>query len=58
MCFSHECHSVVDEASGDERAALIADIKLRTGLEVNRVAVRQIAFLRDAARLTVYHHRR
>jgi hypothetical protein len=38
------------------RAGLIADLKSRTGLDVHRVDVDEIDFLRDAARLTVYYH--
>jgi hypothetical protein len=37
-----------------DRESLIADIRARTGLDVHRVDVRQIDFLRDSARLTVY----
>jgi hypothetical protein len=43
---------LVQESS---REALIADLKARTGLAVHRVDVRQIDFLRDSARLTVYY---
>ncbi len=38
------------------RAALIEDLKTRTGLDIHRVDVQQVDFLRDAARLTLYHH--
>ena len=38
------------------RAALIADLRSRTGLDIHRVDVQQVDFLRDAARLTLYHH--
>ncbi len=38
------------------RAALIEDLRLRTGLDIHRVDVQQVDFLRDAARLTLYHH--
>lgn len=36
------------------RAALIEDLRVRTGLDVHRVDVREIDFVRDSARLTVY----
>jgi Domain of unknown function (DUF4956) len=36
--------------------ALIADLQLRTGLNVHRVDVREIDFLKDTANLTVYFH--
>jgi len=38
------------------RAELIADLKARTGLDVHRVDVREIDFLRDSAQLTVYYY--
>lgn len=40
------------------REALIADLKARTGLDVRRVDVDEIDFIRDAARLTVYYRGR
>jgi hypothetical protein len=38
------------------RPALIEDLKVRTGLDVHRVDVREIDFVRDSARLTVYFY--
>jgi hypothetical protein len=38
------------------RDELIADLRARTGLQVHRVDVEEIDFLRDAARLTVYYY--
>jgi hypothetical protein len=38
------------------RPLLIEDLKTRTGLDVHRVDVREIDFVRDAARLTVYFY--
>ena len=38
------------------RAELIGDLRQRTGLDVHRVDVHEMDFLRDAARLTVYYH--
>ena len=38
------------------RAAPIQDLRVRTGLDIHRVDVQQVEFLRDAARLTLYHH--
>lgn len=37
------------------RLALMSDLRERTGLNIHRVDVKQIDFLRDAARLTLYH---
>lgn len=39
-----------------QRAELIADLAARTGLDVHRVDVDEIDFLRDSARLTVYYY--
>ena len=38
------------------RQALIDDLCVRTGLQVHRVDVREIDFLRDSALLTIYYH--
>lgn len=38
------------------RKALIADLSVRTGLDVHRVEVHEIDFLRDSATLTIYFH--
>ena len=38
------------------RQDLIGDLRRRTGLDVHRVDVQEIDFLRDAARLTVYYY--
>lgn len=40
---------------GESREALIADLRSRTGLNVQAVDVVEIDFVRDSARLTVYH---
>ena len=38
------------------RSALIDDLRTRTGLDVQGVDVREIDFVKDAARLTVYYY--
>ncbi len=40
----------------DERSALIADLKARTGLDVRRVDVEEIDLVRDCARLAIYYY--
>lgn len=40
------------------RAELIGDLRQRTGLDVHRVDVHEMDFLRDAARLTLYYRPR
>ena len=40
----------------EARSDLIGDLRRRTGLDVHRVDVQEIDFLRDAARLTVYYY--
>jgi hypothetical protein len=37
------------------RSELIADLRARTGLDVQRVDVLEIDYVRDAARLTLYY---
>jgi hypothetical protein len=40
----------------DSRDALILDLRTRTGLNVHRVEIEDIDFLKDAARLTVFYY--
>jgi hypothetical protein len=46
----------IEMVKPEMRAQLMADLKVRTGLDIHRVEVRQVDFLRDAARLTLYHY--
>lgn len=39
-----------------KEADLIADLKLRTGLDVHKVSINYIDFLKDTAELTVYYY--
>ncbi len=39
-----------------QRAELLSDLRMRTGLNVHRVEVNEIDLLKDAARLTVYYY--
>ncbi|WP_373515978.1 DUF4956 domain-containing protein [Persicitalea sp.] len=45
-------HLIVPE----KRAELLADLKQRTGMNIHRVDIEGIDFLRDATRLTVYYY--
>lgn len=40
----------------DQREALITDLRERTGLEIHKVFVKRIDFLRDTATLKIYYH--
>ena len=40
----------------DKRAELIEDLSIRTGLNINRVDIKEIDFLKDSALLTVYYY--
>jgi hypothetical protein len=40
----------------ESRSALILDLRTRTGLNIHRVEIEDIDFLKDAARLTVYYY--
>ena len=40
----------------DKRAELIADLEKRTGLNIHKVEVGRIDFLRDVSRLRVYYY--
>ena len=40
----------------DRREELIADLKKRTGINVIRVEVRRIDFLRDTANLRIFYY--
>ena len=45
----------VDLIHADRQAELIADIKLRTGINVHRVEIQKIDFLRDSATVKVFY---
>ncbi|MCC7362973.1 MAG: DUF4956 domain-containing protein [Dehalococcoidia bacterium] len=45
----------IDLIKPERREELLADLKARTGLEVTRVDIGRIDFLRDVAELTVYY---
>jgi hypothetical protein len=53
------CHEIlydkIQMVNIRDRAALIEDLRLRTGLNIRRVEVREIDLLRDAATLMVYY---
>ena len=40
----------------EKRAELIEDLSIRTGLNINRVDIKEIDFLKDSALLTVYYY--
>jgi hypothetical protein len=39
----------------EKREELVADLKLRTGLNITRVEIRNIDFLRDTATIRIYY---
>ena len=39
----------------DKRAELVEDLRLRTGLPINRIEIGRINFLRDTARIIIYY---
>jgi hypothetical protein len=45
----------VELVAPDRREALLDDLRERTGLAIHRVEVREIDFVRDLAKLTVFH---
>jgi hypothetical protein len=45
----------IDLIQPQREAELIADLKLRTGLDVHKVSINYIDFLKDTAELTVYY---
>jgi len=45
----------IDLVHDGAREALIADLRERTGLDIRRVEVREVDFLRDSAKLTAYY---
>jgi hypothetical protein len=40
----------------ERHAELIEDIKLRTGLNVHRISIGKIDFLKDAAQIKIYYY--
>jgi len=45
----------MDMIQPEKRAALIEDLRQRTGLPIHRIDIRNINFLRDIARINVYY---
>ena len=41
--------------SPEKRNELIEDLKKRTGLNIHRVEIQEIDFLKDATRMTIYY---
>lgn len=46
----------IDLIALDKQELLINDLKARTGLNINRIEISEIDFLKDAATLTIYYH--
>ncbi|MCE3225843.1 MAG: hypothetical protein K0S32_394 [Bacteroidetes bacterium] len=46
----------IELVRSDREAELIADIKLRTGLNIHRISITKIDFLKDAALIKVYYY--
>lgn len=42
--------------SPEKREELIQDLRLRTGLNIHRVNIQEIDFLKDACQITIYYH--
>jgi len=45
----------IENINIDKKAELYADIQKRTGIEVKRIEIQEINYLRDVAKLRVYH---
>jgi hypothetical protein len=52
----HVHYDRIELVDARERAALLEDLRARTGLNIHRVEVQEIDLLRDAARLAVYFY--
>lgn len=48
----------IELVRGQDREALLADLRERTGLDVLRVTIRRLDLLRDTAELTIYYERK
>jgi hypothetical protein len=46
----------IELIQSDKQEELLADIRLRTGINVHRVSVQQINFLKDSAQLKIYYY--
>lgn len=57
---SQECIRItyddLDLVRNGDRAALIADLQQRTGLQINRVRIESIDLLRETSRVTIFFH--
>ena len=46
----------IDLIQSDKKEELLADIRKRTGINVHRVSVQQINFLKDSAQIKIYYY--
>jgi hypothetical protein len=46
----------VDLIKEHKRAELLADLKERTGINIHRVEIQSLNFLRDTARITIFYY--
>tara|TARA_B100000809_G_scaffold84190_1_gene82578 strand:+ start:16234 stop:16911 length:678 start_codon:yes stop_codon:yes gene_type:complete len=46
----------IENVKPENHEALIADLRDRTGLEINRVQIGRIDFLRDTVKVVIYYH--
>ncbi|MFM2369775.1 MAG: hypothetical protein RL619_2088, partial [Bacteroidota bacterium] len=49
-------YDTVDFVKQDQKKELIEDLKNRTGLEIHRVTIDSIDFLKDSCTLTIYYY--
>lgn len=46
----------IDLIKPEKRAELLEDLKMRTGININRVEIGRVDFLRDTARIRIYYY--
>ena len=46
----------IDNIHADNETALMADLKMRTGINISRYEIKKIDFLRDIAEITLYYN--
>lgn len=46
----------IENVKAENHAALIEDLKLRTGINIHRIVVQKIDFLKDSAQIKIYYY--
>jgi uncharacterized lipoprotein YehR (DUF1307 family) len=52
----HITYEKIEMIHKDKEKELLADLRARTGLDIHRVVIGKLDFLKEAADITIYYH--